>query len=136
MNPDQSNGFTRVLKSWDVLALSFGAMIGWGWVLLSGNWIVRGGSLGTVVAFAVGGGAVVLISLLYAELAAAMPKVGGEHVYTHRALGPGASFVCTWAILMAYVGICLFEAVALPTALVYLVPAIRSPTYGRFRARP
>ena len=126
MNPDRSKGFARVLKSWDVLALSFGAMIGWGWVLLSGDWLARGGSLGAMVAFVIGGGAIFLMSLLYAELAAAMPKVGGEHVYTHRALGPGASFACTWAILMAYVGICLFESVALPTALEYLIPAIRS----------
>ncbi len=126
MNPDRNNGFARVLKSWDVLALSFGAMIGWGWVLLSGHWVARGGSLGAMVAFIIGGGAIVLIGLLYAELAAAMLKVGGEHVYTHRALGAGASFVCTWALLMAYVGICVFESVALPTALEYLIPAIRS----------
>ncbi len=35
----RNNGFARVLKSWDVLVLSFGAMIGWGWVLMSGHWV-------------------------------------------------------------------------------------------------
>jgi amino acid transporter len=122
---DTSAGFARVLKSRDVLVLSFGAMVGWSWVLLSGHWVSSGGSLGAALAFLVGGGAITLIGLLYAELASAMPKTGGEHVYTHRGLGYNASFACTWALLMAYLAICLFEAVALPTALEYLVPAVR-----------
>jgi APA family basic amino acid/polyamine antiporter len=51
-----------------------------------------------------------------------MPQAGGEHVYSHRALGAGASFVCTWAILLGYVSVVAFEAVALPTVLEYLSP--------------
>ena len=49
-------------------------------------------------------------------------------MYTHRALGARWSFVCTWALLFAYLAVCLFEAVALPTAVEYLVPAIRIGT--------
>jgi amino acid transporter len=115
----------RILKTRDVLTLAFGAIIGWSWVLMTGHWIVAGGSLGTLLAFAAGGVAIILIGLTYAELAAALPFVGGEHVYTRRALGEGASFVCSWALVMAYVTICVFESVALPTALVYLFPEIR-----------
>ena len=51
-----------------------------------------------------------------------MPQAGGEHVYSHRALGATASFVCTWAILLGYVSVVAFEAVALPTVVDYLVP--------------
>jgi hypothetical protein len=29
----------RVLDRKDTLALAFGAMVGWGWVILSGDWI-------------------------------------------------------------------------------------------------
>ena len=68
-------------------------------------------------AFGIGGGIVIFVGLTYAELAAAMPLVGGEHVYSHRALGRTASFVCTWAILLGYVSVVAFEAVALPTVL-------------------
>ncbi len=100
-------------------------MIGWSWVLLTGEWLSRAGSLGTAIAFVVGGFAVLLISLTYAELAAAMPKAGGEHVYTYRALGHGPSFICSWAIVMAYVTVCVFESAALPTALEYLFPELR-----------
>ena len=97
-------------------------MIGWSWVALTGNWIDRAGSVGAMLAFTFGGVAVVLVGLTYAELASAMPEAGGEHVYSHRALGSTASFVCTWAILLGYVSVVAFEAVALPTVVDYLIP--------------
>lgn len=120
--------FAKVLKTPEVITLSFGAMIGWSWVLLTGVWLTGAGTLGTLIAFSIGGFAISLIGLTYAELAAAMPKAGGEHVYTNRALGPNWSFVCTWALLFSYVNVCLFEAVALPTAVEYLLPQIRLGT--------
>ncbi len=115
-------GFKRVLGRWDVLALAFGAMVGWGWVVLAGTQVQQGGTLGAALAFAAGGFAIFLISLTYAELCAAMPKTGGEHVYSYRALGLVGSFVCTWAVVLGYVAVTAFEAVALPTVLEYLVP--------------
>ncbi|MBT6247360.1 MAG: APC family permease [Gammaproteobacteria bacterium] len=118
-------GFRKSLLRRDVIALAFGAMIGWSWVLLTGEWILRAGAMGAAVAFLVGSVVVLLISLTYAELAAAMPKAGGEHVYALRALGYGPAFVASWAILMAYVTVCVFESAALPTALEYLFPDFR-----------
>ena len=91
-------------------------------------WVQNAGSVGTLIAFAAGGLAIALVGLTYSELAAAMPRAGGEHVYTERALGRSWSFVCTWAILGAYVIVCLFESVALPTALEYVFPQIRIHT--------
>jgi amino acid transporter len=117
-------GFLRLLGRRDVIALAFGAMIGWSWVVLSGTWIAGAGALGAVLAFAAGGAIMVLIGLTYAELAAALPFAGGEHVYAHRALGPGAAFVCTWAITLGYVSVCAFEAVALPTVVDAFVPGL------------
>ena len=118
-------GFRRVLRQREVVTLSFGAMIGWSWILLTGLWVDQAGSLGVLLAFFIGGGIVLCTALTYAELVTAMPKAGGEHVYTHRALGPTPSFICTWALLMAYTTVCLFEAVALPVAVSYLVPEVR-----------
>jgi basic amino acid/polyamine antiporter, APA family len=115
--------FERVLKQRHVLALAFGAMIGWSWVLLSGLWIGRAGTLGAALAFVLAGVAMIFIALTYAELASAMPETGGEHVYTERAFGRGLSFVCTWALLLGYVSVVAFEVVALPVALGYLWPA-------------
>jgi amino acid transporter len=112
----------RVLGLRDTLALSFGAMVGWSWVILSGVWIGNGGSLGAVLGFALAGLPIMLIGLLYAELASAMPVVGGEHEYSLRALGRLGSFICTWAIVFVYVSVCAFEAVALPTVIDYWFP--------------
>jgi amino acid transporter len=97
-------------------------MIGWSWVALSGHWISGAGSLGALLAFLGGGTAVVFVGYTYAELAAAMPQAGGEHVYADRALGRQAAFICTWAILLGYVSVVAFEAVALPTVIEYLLP--------------
>jgi amino acid transporter len=118
--------FIRVLGRRDALALAFGAIVGWSWVLLTGQWILTAGSAGALIAFAIGGLAMVFIGLTYAELAAAMPRAGGEHVYSYRALGYGASFVCTWALVLAYVTVVAFEAVALATALEYLAPQLEA----------
>jgi amino acid transporter len=112
----------RVLGRRDALALAFGAIIGWSWVLMTGVWVARAGSLGAMTAFAVGGFAMILIGLTYAELASAMPKAGGEHVYSYRAFGPGVSFICTWALILAYVTVVAFEPVALGLAISYLEP--------------
>ena len=117
-----------MLQSREVLTLSFGAMIGWSWVMLTGHWVESAGSLGALLAFGAAGVVIALIGLTYSELAAAMPQAGGEHVYTHEGLGPGWSFVCTWALLMAYWVVCAFESVALPTALEYILPDIRLAT--------
>ena len=112
----------RILGNKDVLALAFGAMIGWGWVVTAGLWITEAGSLGAILAFLIGGLLVVLVGLTYAELTAALPLAGGELVFSYKAMGRVASFVTTWAVILGYVSVVAFEAVALPTVFEYLVP--------------
>ncbi|ABR46923.1 amino acid permease-associated region [Alkaliphilus metalliredigens QYMF] len=114
--------FSKSLSKKDVIALAFGAMIGWGWVVLAGQWIQAAGSLGAMLAFMLGGVMVVFVGLVYSELTCAMPQVGGEHVFAFRGIGTGASFIATWAIILGYVSVVAFEAVALPTVIEYLVP--------------
>ena len=117
--------FSAVLKSHDVIALAWGAMIGWSWVVFAGYWVQSAGSVGAALAFVGGGIAIAFIGLTYSELASAMPRAGGEHIYTHRALGRDWSFACTWSLLFTYIIICMFEAVALPGAVEFLLPEIR-----------
>ncbi len=114
--------FKRVLGRLDVFTLSFGAMIGWGWVVLTGDWILQAGVMGSMLALVLGGFVVALVGLIYAELTSAMPKVGGEHVFSYHGLGLEASFLCTWFIILGYVSICAIEAVALPVVIGKLFP--------------
>ncbi|GGB62194.1 amino acid permease [Virgibacillus dakarensis] len=120
MNNEQK--LLKILGNKDVLALAFGAMIGWGWVVTAGLWVTEAGSLGAILAFAIGGILVIFVGLTYAELASALPLAGGEHVYSYKAMGRLASFVTTWAIILGYVSVVAFEAVALPTVFEYLIP--------------
>ncbi|MBY0287891.1 MAG: APC family permease [Mycobacteriaceae bacterium] len=114
----------KVLGNWDVLALGFGAMIGFGWVVLTGDWIGSAGTLGAVLAMTAGGVIMGVVGLTYAELTAAMPKAGGEHNFLLRGMGPRWSFIGSWGIVGGYVTIVAFEAVALPRTALYLFPGL------------
>lgn len=80
--PDSTPGTTggqdasllKVLENWDALALGFGAMIGFGWVVLTGGWISAAGTGGGVLAMVTGGVIMGVVGLTYAELAPAMPR--------------------------------------------------------------
>jgi APA family basic amino acid/polyamine antiporter len=115
-------GLIRTLGRWDTLAVGFGAMIGFGWVVLVGGWLTDAGTLGAALAFVAGGIVMALVGLTYAELVSAMPRAGGEHNYALRALGSRPAFVTSWAIVLGYVSVVAFEAVALPQTMLYLAP--------------
>lgn len=115
-------GFKRVLNGRDVIMVAFGAMIGWGWVVSSGQWIQTGGAIGTAIAFCIGGIMIYLVGLTYAELTTAMPKVGGEQNFSYAAFGANGSYVCTWALLLSYIGVVCFEACSFATIMQYLIP--------------
>lgn len=122
MQNKKKSNFDRVFSSWDILVIAFGAMIGWGWVIQSGDWIEKAGVIGAMLGFFLGGVMIFFIGLTYAELTPAMPECGGEHVFSMRAMGPYGSFVCTWAIILGYVSVVCFEACAFPTIISYLWP--------------
>ena len=114
--------FNKVLNAWDILVIAFGAMIGWGWVVSTGGWIEKGGVIGAALGFVIGGIMIFFVGLTYAELTAAMPQCGGEHVFSYRAMGSTGSFICTWMIVLGYVSVACFEACAFPTIITYLWP--------------
>ncbi|MEE3420918.1 MAG: APC family permease [Lachnospiraceae bacterium] len=119
----KASEFDKVLSGWDILVMAFGAMIGWGWVISTGDWIKTGGAVGAAIGFALGGVMIFFVGLTYAELTPAMPQCGGEHVFSYRAMGPTGSFICTWAIIYGYVSVVCFEACAFPTIIGYLWPS-------------
>lgn len=133
---NEKSGFNRVLGNLDIFTLAFGAMIGWGWVVLTSQWILEAGVFGAILAFLIGGVVVSLVGLTYAELTAAMPKVGGEHIFSYRALGINASFLCTWFIILGYVSVCAFEAVALPIVLDHLIPSSHGEPLWKINGSP
>lgn len=118
----EDTSFKKVLRRRDVIVVAFGAMIGFAWVVRTGEFLQSAGTLGAVTAFVIGGGVMALVGLTYAELVAAMPTAGGEHNYALRAMGARPAFITSWALVLGYVTVSAFEAVALPQTLQYVFP--------------
>lgn len=121
---DSQPSFLKTLANLDVLALGFGAMIGFGWVVLTGDWLTGAGTAGAILAFLVGGAIMCLVGLVYSELVAAMPHAGGEHNYLMRGMGPHWALLGSWGITGGYITVVAFEAVALPRTALYLFPEL------------
>ncbi|GAA4371217.1 APC family permease [Paeniglutamicibacter cryotolerans] len=119
-----ANTLAKTLGNRDALALGFGAMIGFGWVVLTGDWLASAGTMGAILAMVTGGIIMAIVGLTYAELTASMPMAGGEHNFILRALGPRPSFIGSWAITGGYVTIVAFEAVAFPRTVEYILPGL------------
>lgn len=110
----------KSLNMKDVLALAFGTMIGWGWIMLAGSWVGNGGTMGAILAFLLGGVMAIFVGLTYAELTPALPLAGGELVFSYRAMGYNASWFTGWMITLAYLGVAAWEGPALSNALGFL----------------
>lgn len=120
--PGHEKKLEKVLNGRDVVVTAFGAMIGWGWVVSTGDWLQKAGSFGTIIGFIIGGIMIYFVGLTYSELTTMIPKCGGEHVFSYIAFGPVGSFICTWAIILSYIGVVCFEACSLPTIIQYVWP--------------
>lgn len=126
MSSDSPPALTKILGRHDVVALAFGAMIGWGWVVLSGEMTTRAGTIGSALAFVVGAIMVLLVGLTYAELTSALSRAGGELAFTFAGIGPGAAYICGWALVLAYMTVVAFEVVSLPTVVGYVATDLRT----------
>lgn len=122
MANDTNSEFKKVLRTRDVLMIAFGAMIGWGWVVSSGQWIQVGGVIGTAIGFVIGGLMIYLVGLTYAELTTAIPKTGGAQNFSYAAFGSKGSYICTWTLALSYIGVVCFEACSFATIMQYVIP--------------
>jgi amino acid transporter len=126
----------RKLRLTDYFALAWGAMIGVGWLVVMDDWLLRGGALGALLGFAIGGALLFPIGWVYGRLVAAMPDAAGEIAYTAAAFSRPVSFATGWMMLLAYFIVCPWEAVAIGRILGYIVPALDSMEIYRIAGRP
>lgn len=106
----------------DVLALAFGTMVGWGWIMLSGAWAASAGMLGAIGAYVVGAILCVFVGMVYAELTPAIPCTGGGVVFSYKAMGYWPAVIAGLATSFAYIGVAAWEGPAFATAIDYVVP--------------
>ena len=126
--PQKELAATAVLGPIRFFALSFGCIVGSGWVVVLGDWLRACGPVGTVLGMLAGGSIMLANSGAYAELISAYPIAGGEFVFAQRLFGDRTAFLVGWLYTLSLISVVAFEATALPWILEALVPAIKGST--------
>ncbi|HXO21062.1 MAG TPA: amino acid permease [Thermoanaerobaculia bacterium] len=126
---DGAGGFVRELGALDSTMIVAGSMIGSGIFIVSADIARQVGSAGwLLLVWVVTGLLTVAAALSYGELAAMMPKAGGQYVYLREAFSPLAGFLYGWTLfLVIQSGTIAAVAVGFSRFLGVLVPAV-SPT--------
>ena len=127
----KSHGFIRGLGLLDSTMIVAGSMIGSGIFIVSGEIAQRVGSPGwLLVVWIVTGVLTVVGALSYGELAAMMPKAGGQYVYLREAFSPLWGFLYGWTLfLVIQTGTIAAVAVGFARYLGVLVPSIGEDKY-------
>ncbi len=126
----------RKLRLADFFSLGFGTMVGVGWLVVMDDWLSRGGPMGVVLAFAVGGLVLLPIGIVYGRLVRAMPDAAGEIAYTAAVFPRFVSYATGWMMLLAYYIVCPWEAVAIGRIAGYLFPVLNSIELYRVAGKP
>jgi basic amino acid/polyamine antiporter, APA family len=118
---------TGAIRPYGYFALSFGGIVGSGWIVVLGDWLRMAGPGGAVLGLLGGGVLMTLVCACYAELAARFPEAGGEVLYAMRCLGRGAAFAVAWFLVFHLIAVCAFEGIALTWFVQTLVPSSTGP---------
>jgi len=126
----------RKLHTADYFTLGFGTMVGAGWLVVMDDWLERGGPLGAILGFALGGALLLPIGYVYGRMVMAMPDAASEIAYTGAVYRPGVSFATGWMMVLAYLPVCPWEAVAVGKITAYVFPALNSVELYRVAGKP
>jgi APA family basic amino acid/polyamine antiporter len=123
--------FTRGLGLFDAVAVVVGSMIGSGIFIVSADMARTVGSPGwLLMAWSATGVLTVIGALSYAELAAMMPRAGGQYVYLREAYSPLWGFLYGWTLfLVIQTGTIAAVAVGFARFLGAVWPAISEDAY-------
>jgi amino acid transporter len=130
------NTLARQLRATDYFTLGWGTMVGVGWLVIMDDWLLRGGALGALLGFVIGGALLLPIGWVYGKLVVAMPDAAGEIAYTSAVFSRRISFATGWMMTLAYFIVCPWEAVAVGRIAGYIVPAFDSMELYRIAGRP
>ncbi len=115
----------------DLIMAGLGAIIGSGWlfgVLYAANYA----GPAAVIGWLIGGIAVILIGLVYAELSGMLPEAGGIARYPHFTHGSLVGFVMGWGAFIAYSTVPAIEAEAVVQYSEHYITSFNNSTLLRF----
>jgi APA family basic amino acid/polyamine antiporter len=123
--------FKRGLGLFDATMVVVGSMIGSGIFIVSADMARRIGSPGwLLVAWLITGVLTVAAALSYGELAALMPRAGGQYVFLREAFNPLCGFLYGWTLfLVIQTGTIAAVGVAFAKFLGVLWPAVSETKY-------
>ncbi len=111
-------------------------MVGVGWLVIMDDWLLRGGALGALLGFVIGGAVLLSVGWVYGQLVVAMPDAAGEIAYTSAVFPESVSFATGWMMTLAYFIVCPWEAVAVGRIAGYILPGLDSVVLYRIAGRP
>jgi APA family basic amino acid/polyamine antiporter len=120
----------------DYFTLGWGTMVGVGWLIVMDDWLGRGGPLGAILGFAIGGALLIPIGYVYGQLVGAIPDAAGEIAYTAKVFPRVISFATGWMMVLAYFIVCPWEAVAVGRIASYVFPALNSGELYQIGGKP
>lgn len=126
-----SEGFIRGLGLLDSTMIVAGSMIGSGIFIVSADIARQTGSAGgLLLTWIITGILTIFAALSYGELAAMMPKAGGQYVYLRESYSPLWGFLYGWTLfLVIQTGTIAAVAVAFARFLGVLAPSISPSSY-------
>src|SRR6202030_3037137 len=123
---DMNGTLARKLRFTDYFALAFGTMVGVGWLVVMDDGLGRGGPLGAIVGFAIGGVLLLPVGYVYGRWVEGLPGGARGAAFTAQVFPPSASYFTGWIMLLAYYIVCPWEAVAVGKLAAYLFPSLNS----------
>lgn len=96
-------GLRKDLGYWSLLAAGVGSVIGSGW-LFSSLYAAQDAGPAAMLAWVIGGGLMLLVALVFAELGMSKPESGGLVRYPMYSHGGLAAGIVGWANWISYVG--------------------------------
>jgi basic amino acid/polyamine antiporter, APA family len=126
----------RKLRTTEYFTLAFGTMVGVGWLVVMDDWLLRGGPVGAILGFVLGGAALIPIGYVYGRLVMAIPDAGSEIAYTEKVFPQAISFATGWIMTLAYWVVCPWEAVAVGKIAAYVFPGLNSFELYRVAGKP
>ncbi|NJM52534.1 MAG: amino acid permease [Blastocatellia bacterium] len=126
-----NEGFIRGLGLWDSTMIVAGSMIGSGIFIVSADIARQTGSAGgLLLTWIITGLLTIFAALSYGELAAMMPKAGGQYVYLRESYSPLWGFLYGWALfLVIQTGTIAAVGVGFARFVGVLVPEISADNY-------
>jgi len=103
----------KVMTLKDYVSLGLGTMVGISWVIYAGVWVAKGGPLGSMLGFTLGGLLLIYVGKCYAELTPAIPVSGGGMAFAYKAFGTGPAFLVGWFLCFLYINVSPFLSVAI-----------------------